>query len=107
VLLLKSLSPQRLLTAHFEVMEGEDAFCFLEESATFITRARRAVSEALAQHGELTVRGVLEISNPDLGPFTVMENELAGTLRAHLRELVAAGRAEEVPGKGPPAWKRL
>jgi hypothetical protein len=104
VRLLRSLSPQRLLTAHFEIMEGEDAVRFLEESANFIERARRAVSEALAQHGALTLRGLLEISNPMLGPFTVMENELAGTLRAHLRELVAAERAEEVPGDVPPAW---
>jgi glyoxylase-like metal-dependent hydrolase (beta-lactamase superfamily II) len=104
VRLLRSLSPQRLLTAHYEIMEGKDAVRFLEESATFIERARRAVSEALAQHGDLTLRGLLDISNPQLGPFTVMENELAGTLRAHLRELVAAGRAEELPGAGPPAW---
>jgi glyoxylase-like metal-dependent hydrolase (beta-lactamase superfamily II) len=107
VRLLRSLSPQRVLTAHYEVMEGEDAVRFLEESAIFIERARRAVTEALAEHGELNLRGLLEISNPELGPFTVMENELAGTLRAHLRELVAAGRAVEVPGEGPPAWKSL
>ena len=105
VRLLRSLSPQRLLTAHYEVMEGEDAAGFLDESATFIGRARRVVSEALAEHGELTLRELLAISNPELGPFTVMENELAGTLRAHLRELVAAGRAEETPGEDPPAWR--
>jgi glyoxylase-like metal-dependent hydrolase (beta-lactamase superfamily II) len=104
VRLLRSLSPQRLLTAHYEVMEGEDAVRFLEESAAFVELARRAVSDAIAEHGELTLRGLLEISNPRLGPFTVMENELAGTLRAHLRELVAAGRAKEVPGEGPRAW---
>jgi glyoxylase-like metal-dependent hydrolase (beta-lactamase superfamily II) len=100
VRLLRSLSPRRLLTAHFEVMEGEDAVRFLDESAAFIERARLTVSEALAEHGELTLRGLLEISNPALGPFTLMENELAGTLRAHLRELVASGRAGEVPGEG-------
>jgi glyoxylase-like metal-dependent hydrolase (beta-lactamase superfamily II) len=99
VRLLRSLSPQRLLTAHYEVMEGEDAVRFLDESATFIERTRLTVSETLAEHGELTLRGLLEISNPELGPFTVMENELAGTLRAHLRELVSAGRAEEVTGE--------
>jgi glyoxylase-like metal-dependent hydrolase (beta-lactamase superfamily II) len=105
VRLLRSLSPQRLLTAHYEFMEGEDAVRFLDESATFIERARRAVSEALAEHGDLTLRGLLEISNPELGPFTVMDNELAGTLRAHLREQVSAGRAEEVPGGGRPVWR--
>jgi glyoxylase-like metal-dependent hydrolase (beta-lactamase superfamily II) len=104
VRLLRSLSPQRLLTAHYEVMEGEDANRFLEESATFVERARRAVAEALAECGELTLRGLLEISNPELGPFTVMQNELAGTLRAHLQELVAAGGAGEASGEGFPAW---
>ena len=107
VRLLRSLVPQRLLTAHYEVMEGEDAGHFLEESANFVERARRAVSETLVEQGELTLRGLLELSNPELGPFTVMDNELAGTLRAHLRELVAAGHAEEVPGEWPPVWKSL
>jgi glyoxylase-like metal-dependent hydrolase (beta-lactamase superfamily II) len=102
--LLTSLSPRRLLTAHYEVMEGEDAIRFLQESAAFVERARRAVSEALAEHGELTLRGLLGISEPELGPFTVMQNELAGPLRAHLFELVAAGRAGGVSGEGPPAW---
>ena len=105
VRLLRELSPRRLLTAHYEVMEGEEATRFLEESAAFVERARRAVSEALAEHGELNLRGLLEAANPELGPFTVMENELAGTLRAHVRQLVAAGQAEEVPGSTPATWK--
>lgn len=107
VRLLRSLSPERLLTAHYEIMEGEEAIRFLEESATFIECARRIVSEALAEHGELTLRELVETSNPELGPFTVMENELAGTLRAHLWELAASGRVEEVPGEEPPAWRIL
>ena len=51
-----------------------------------------------------TLRRLLEIVNLELGPFTVMENELAGTLRAHAQELVTAGRAEQVPRDGPAAW---
>jgi glyoxylase-like metal-dependent hydrolase (beta-lactamase superfamily II) len=104
VRLLKSLGPRRLLTAHYEVMEGDDAVRFLEESEAFVERARRTAAEALAKHGELTLRGLLEASNPELGPFAAMQNELAGTLRAHAEELVAAGRAEEVSREGPPAW---
>jgi glyoxylase-like metal-dependent hydrolase (beta-lactamase superfamily II) len=104
VRLLRSLAPRRLLTAHYEVMEGDDAVRFLEQSATFIELTRRAVAGALAKHGELTLRGLLETSNPELGPFTVMQNELAGTLRAHVEELVATGRAVEVAGDGLPAW---
>ena len=105
VRLLGSLMPQRLLTAHYDVMEGDDAIGFLEDSATFVERARLIVAGALANQSELTLRGLLEHANPELGPFTVMRNELAGTLRAHVQELVAAGRAEEVPGEGPPAWR--
>jgi glyoxylase-like metal-dependent hydrolase (beta-lactamase superfamily II) len=105
VRLLSSLAPRRLLTAHYEVMEGDGVVRFLEESATFVGRARHAVAEALAEHGELTLRGLLETANPALGPFTVMQNELAGTLRAHAQELVETGRAVEVPGDGRPAWE--
>jgi glyoxylase-like metal-dependent hydrolase (beta-lactamase superfamily II) len=101
---LRRLSPRRLLTAHYEVMEGMEVERFLEESAEFVERARQAVSGALAEHGELTLRRLLEIVNLELGPFTVMENELAGTLRAHAQELVTAGRAEQVPREGPAAW---
>lgn len=105
--LLRELSPRRLLTAHYDVMEGDEVARFLEESAAFVGRARRAVSGALAEHGELNLRELLQATNPELGPFTVMENELAGTLRAHARELVAAGRAVEVPGSGPGTWKAI
>jgi hypothetical protein len=103
--LLQSLSPRRLLTAHYEEMEGEEVTRFLEESIAFVEQARSAVSEALAEHGELTLRGLLEFANPRLGPFTVMENELAGTLRAHARELVAAGQVEEASGSEPTVWR--
>jgi hypothetical protein len=105
VRLLQELSPRRLLTAHYEVMEGEGATRFLEESIAFVEHARRVVSEALSDHGELNLRGLLETANPEIGPFTVMENELAGTLGAHVRELVAVGKVEEVPGSEPKVWK--
>jgi glyoxylase-like metal-dependent hydrolase (beta-lactamase superfamily II) len=104
VTLLRSLSPRLLLTTHYGVMKEQEAERFLEESAAFVERARRAVSEALIENGELGLHGLLEATNPTLGPFTVMENELAGTLRAHARELVAVGRAEEVH-ESPAIWR--
>jgi glyoxylase-like metal-dependent hydrolase (beta-lactamase superfamily II) len=105
VRLLGSLAPHRLLTAHYDVMEGDDVIAFLEDSATFIGLARQVVAEVFAKEGESTLRDLLKTSNPELGPFTVMQNELAGTLRAHVQELVAAGRAHEVQAEGPPSWK--
>jgi glyoxylase-like metal-dependent hydrolase (beta-lactamase superfamily II) len=104
VSLLRSLSPRLLLTTHYGVMAEQEAARFLEESAAFVDRARRAVSEAIVENGELGLHGLLEATNPTLGPFTVMKNELAGTLRAHARELVAAGRAEEVH-ESPAIWR--
>lgn len=104
VALLRSLSPRLLLTTHYDVMNEEEAARFLEESAIFVERVERAVSQALTESGELGLRGLLEATNPMLGPFTVMENELAGTLRAHARELVAVGRAEEISGS-PAIWR--
>ncbi len=104
VALLRSLSPRLLLTTHYDVMNEEAAARFLEESAIFVERVQRAVSQALTESGELGLRGLLEATNPMLGPFTVMENELAGTLRAHARELVAVGRAEEAQ-ESPMIWR--
>jgi glyoxylase-like metal-dependent hydrolase (beta-lactamase superfamily II) len=104
VSLLQSLSPRLLLTTHYHAMEQEEPARFLEESAAFVERTERAVSEALTENRELDLRGLLETTNPMLGPFTVMENELAGTLRAHARKLVAAGRAEEI-SEEPTIWR--
>ena len=95
--LLESLAPQRLLTAHFDAIEGDDVGAFLSDTLAFVDRARRQVKTALETQGELTLAELLELSGPVLGPFTSMPNELSGPLRAHLRELVSAGRAVESP----------
>jgi glyoxylase-like metal-dependent hydrolase (beta-lactamase superfamily II) len=104
VQLLRKLEPHLLLTAHYAPMEGAEATGFLEESLQFVERARRAVREALAEAEEMNLPALLRAVSPRLGPFTVMENELAGTLRAHARELAAAGEAEEAAGE-PAAWR--
>ena len=53
----------------------------------------------------MTIAGLLAALNPVLGPFTSMANELGGPIRAHLQELVASGRIEEIAGRQPPAWR--
>jgi glyoxylase-like metal-dependent hydrolase (beta-lactamase superfamily II) len=92
---LQALAPERLLTAHYDVIEGADVDRFLADTVAFVEDAGRLVVEALADRGALTLPEVLELGDPRLGPFTSMPNELAGSLRAHLRELVQQGRAEE------------
>jgi len=82
VRLLQRLAPERLLTAHYDVIEGADVGRFLDDSLVFVERARRAV----AAGGNVPLRELLERANTELGPFTSMPNELAATLRAIVRE---------------------
>lgn len=103
---LQALRPARLLTAHYAVLEGDGAERFLDESLAFVSRARGAVLNALGEHDEVTLAELLVLLNPVLGPFSSMEIELGSPLRAHLRELVAQGQAEEIAGRQPPAWRR-
>jgi hypothetical protein len=94
---LQALAPQRLLTAHYDVIEGKQVGRFLADTIAFVEDAGRIAEQALAEAGELTLPQVLELGDAQLGPFTSMPNELAGSLRAHLRELVRQGRAQEDP----------
>jgi glyoxylase-like metal-dependent hydrolase (beta-lactamase superfamily II) len=86
VRLLQSLEPARLLTAHYAVMEGDEVGSFLAESLAFIESTRAAVSRALAEEPEITLAALLARTDPELGPFTSMPNELAATLRGVLLE---------------------
>jgi len=94
---LQALAPQRLLTAHYDVMEGAEVDRFLADTIAFVEDARRVTETALAEAGDLTLAELFALADPQLGPFTSMANELAGPLRAHLRELVDQGRAREDP----------
>jgi glyoxylase-like metal-dependent hydrolase (beta-lactamase superfamily II) len=102
---LQQLAPERLLTAHYAVMEGAQVGRFLAESLAFVTRTRTAIEEAIEASHEVAIAGLLATTNPVLGPFTSMANELGGPIRAHLQELVASGRIEEISGRQPPAWR--
>jgi glyoxylase-like metal-dependent hydrolase (beta-lactamase superfamily II) len=86
---LKTLRPERLLTAHYAVIEGEDVGRFLDETIAFVGRARRVV----AQNHDLPLRELLARGDAELGPFTSMPNELAATLRAALQEAGVEPRA--------------
>lgn len=95
--LLIALQPRCLLTAHYDVIESTDVDRFLDDSIEFVLEARDVVEELAAIEKETTLERALAFADPRLGPFTSMANELAGPIRAHLRELVAAGRLEESP----------
>lgn len=102
---LRNLRPERLLTAHYDVMEGAEVGDFLDASADFVARTRAGVRRVAAANGTVTLAGLLAALGPELGPFTSFPNELAGPIRSHLRELVTEGNVEMVPGASPPAWR--
>jgi hypothetical protein len=102
---LQQLAPERLLTAHYAVMEGAQVDRFLSESLAFVARARSAIEEAIEASPEVTIAALLTALNPILGPFTSMANELGGPIRAHLQELVTSGRIEEIADRQPPTWR--
>jgi glyoxylase-like metal-dependent hydrolase (beta-lactamase superfamily II) len=83
--LLQTLRPERLLTAHYPLIAGDDVRRFLGDSLAFVEDVRRVV----AADGDLPLRELLARADAALGPFTSMPNELASTLRAALHE---AGR---------------
>jgi glyoxylase-like metal-dependent hydrolase (beta-lactamase superfamily II) len=103
---IQALAPERLLTAHYPVMEGDAVNRFLGESLAFVTRAREAIVDAVELSDEVTMAGLLESLNPILGPFTSMTIELGSPIRAHLHELVASGQIEEIAERNPPAWRK-
>lgn len=102
---LRALQPERLLTAHYDIIEGAEVDDFLDLSRAFVARTRSAVRAAVKAGGTVTLAELLTVIGPAVGPFTSFPNELAGPLRAHLGELVAEGVVASLPGTKPPAWK--
>jgi glyoxylase-like metal-dependent hydrolase (beta-lactamase superfamily II) len=94
---LQALRPARLLTAHYDVMEGEQVTRFLSDTVTFVEDAGRLTRRELDAAGAITLAELVARVDPELGPFTSMANELGGTLRAHARTLVRDGHAREDP----------
>lgn len=101
---VRELQPHLLLTAHYAPMEGKAVADFLDLSQAFVARARVAVTAVIKKEKTVTLAGLLAELVPALGPFTSFPNELGGPIRAHLRELVASGKANEAVHAGVPAW---
>lgn len=94
-LALSALRPARILTAHYEVIEGAAVERFLDDTIAFVDDAARIAATALEDAGDLSLAALVERADPQLGPFTAMANELGGTMRAHLQALAREGRATE------------
>lgn len=102
---LRELEPARLLTAHYDVMEGEVVTAFLDRSQEFVDRARAAVRDELEARGDASLAEMLAALNPVLGPFTSFPNELAGPILDHLVELTGKSQAYEVENVQPLRWE--
>jgi glyoxylase-like metal-dependent hydrolase (beta-lactamase superfamily II) len=101
---IRDLNPARLLTAHYDVMEGEQVSRFLDASQDFVDRARAAVARELEARDEVSLAELLAVLGPELGPFSSFANELAGPLLDHLVELTGIGKAYEVADANPLRW---
>jgi glyoxylase-like metal-dependent hydrolase (beta-lactamase superfamily II) len=101
---VRALHPELLLTAHYDVIEGNEVEDFLDASAEFVLRTRAAVRRVTKANGIVTLASLLTELGPELGPFSSFPNELAGPLRSHLGELEEEGVVVSVPGTRPPAW---
>jgi len=105
VVRLQEFDPALLLTAHYEPMQGMRVREFLALSAEFVGRVRAAVERTVQREGRATLESLLAELRPELGPFSSFANELCGPLRAHLNELVAAGKTEVVADGPVPVWR--
>jgi glyoxylase-like metal-dependent hydrolase (beta-lactamase superfamily II) len=79
---LRTLDPELLLTAHYEVMERAAAREFLDRSLDFVGAVRAAVR---ASH-TTDLRALTAEVDAAVGPFPAFAHELAASVRAHLAE---------------------
>jgi glyoxylase-like metal-dependent hydrolase (beta-lactamase superfamily II) len=116
---LRALAPQRLGTAHFPLLEGEEVGAFLDLTERFVERLDEAILAALAEagrdaggqagagvvpRGALALRDLLPRCDAAVGPFPQATVELARCIAAHLDAHVAAGRVRAVASGDVPRW---
>ena len=102
---LQALGLERLVGAHYPVLEGDEAAQFLLESAQFCDRLEAAVGDALAAAPEpLTIREVVAASAPAVRAWPEKADlSLCAPVLGHLDDLGARGQAERIPGS-PARW---
>ncbi len=103
---LESLEVEHLLTAHYAPMQGEAVAQFLHDSRAFVQELGDAVAH-FVQHSEepLTLKDITQEADARVGPFSEFTNELAGPVRAHLRQLAEQGQVVEESKDGVVSWR--
>ena len=94
-----------LLTGHYEVLSGQDAYRFLHESKRFVEEVSDAVEEVVRSGGgPVSLADVLDATNQKVGPYTVMAVELIGPVYAHLLDLERQGKIHRTMQGTIPCW---
>jgi len=102
---LIDLNPSALYTAHYPPMKGREVNDFLAASLSFTERVEEEIVKALRESsGPLTLKAITARVNEKTGPFSEMANELAGPVRAHLKDLAARGEVMATLADGRSAW---
>ncbi|MCL6445139.1 MAG: MBL fold metallo-hydrolase [Alicyclobacillus sp.] len=102
---LASLPVETLYTAHFLPMQGGQVPKFLESSFQFVQTVESTLESLLkAGGGPWSLSDLTQRVNERVGPFEVMENELAGPVLAHLKRWVKHGRAGIQFDDGRAVW---
>ncbi|HSL00286.1 MAG TPA: MBL fold metallo-hydrolase [Rubrobacteraceae bacterium] len=80
---LRTLRPEHLLTAHYPLLQGQDALDFLDRSLDFTEQVHRVVSEAISA-GITDLWELTKRADERLGPYPESREELGAGVRAHL-----------------------
>lgn len=109
IALLEGCDADLLLTAHYPVMQGDDARSFLATSRAYVARVDGVVRELLADAGALSTEELIAAAGPRLGDWPEASyGQLVFPLAGHLERLAAFGLvAHERTGDGPRwRWQR-
>lgn len=94
-----------LLTGHYDVMKGMEAYRFLHESRAFVEQVETTIKEIILQAKRpLSLAEIYEKTNEKVGPYTAMAVELIGPVHAHLLDLEKRGMIYRTMNEMIPYW---
>lgn len=94
-----------LLTGHYDVMEGMEAYRFLHDSRAFVKQVEATIEQVVRQANQpLSLSEIYEKTNAKMGPYTAMAVELIGPVYAHLLDLEQRGLIHRTMNGKIPYW---
>ncbi|MDQ3943154.1 MAG: MBL fold metallo-hydrolase [Actinomycetota bacterium] len=89
---LRAMRPEYLLTAHYPVMQGQEALDFLDRSLDYTEQVHRTVRESF-ERGITDLWELTRYTDERLGPYPESMVELGAPVRAHTAVLGVPGTA--------------